>query len=109
MRFLPYLTLASVSLAALALVRDARACGGCFHPPPPPPGSTQQPTVVTDHRMVVALSSDTTTLWDQIQYAGDPADFAWILPVRGGVAVGVGDGAFIDSLDRQTTPVIHSP
>jgi hypothetical protein len=112
MRKLPWLTLASISIAALAsisTVRDARACGGCFHPPPPPPGSTQQPTVVTDHRMVVALSGDTTTLWDQIQYAGDPADFAWILPVQGGVAVGVGNARFIDALDQQTTPVIHSP
>ena len=116
MRFLPRLALAAVTLtvplataATVLLEGDARACGGCFHPPPPPPGSTQQPTVVTDHRMVVALSGDTTTLWDQIQYSGDPADFAWILPVHGGVAVGVGNGAFIDSLDQQTTPVIHSP
>lgn len=87
---------------------DARACGGCFHAQPAP-GTTQSPSVVTDHRMVVALASNMTTLWDQIEYAGDPEEFAWVLPVRGGVTVGLGSDEFINALDQQTAPQITAP
>ncbi len=98
------LAMATVAFAP----RDASACGGCFHAEPPP-GSTQSASVVTDHRMVLSLGTSSTTLWDQIQYAGDPADFAWVLPTRGKVVVGVGSSSFIDALDQATTPLIHSP
>ena len=67
--------LTSVILAATAAVatnavseRDARACGGCFHPP------TETDSVITDHRMVLTVSSTQTTLYDQIRYQGNPAD-----------------------------------
>ena len=102
---------ASLALAgslSIAELRDARACGGCFHAEPAP-GTTQSPSVVTDHRMVVALGQNLTTLWDQIEYAGDPAEFAWVLPIRGGVAVGLGSDAFINTLDQQTAPTILAP
>jgi len=109
-RFLPPLLL-SLGVTASALVGgegDAKACGGCFHDEPPP-GSTQSPSVVTDHRMAIALSPTMTTLWDQVEYAGDPADFAWVLPVRGSVVVGLGSDEFLTSLDTQTAPAINSP
>ena len=61
----------SVLLAGLA-PSDARACGGCFNPP------TGMPAPVTGHRMAIAMSPAGTTLWDQIQYAGEPDD-AWRL------------------------------
>ena len=99
-----------LAVAAVALVpADAHACGGCFHPPPPPDQPAQSTTVVTDHRMVLSLGTSTTTLWDQIEYAGDPSDFAWVLPTRGTVKVGVGTNAFIDALDQRTAPVVHAP
>jgi hypothetical protein len=96
------------STALLALPRRADACGGCFHEEPPTPTS-QTNSVVTDHRMVVALSSTATTLWDQIEYVGDPTEFAWVLPIRGSVVVGVGSNSFIDSLDTATAPVVVAP
>ena len=112
MRTLPWLALSFAVAAAASLASfDARACGGCMHgePPPPPPGVTESPTVVTDHRMVLAAQSDVTTLWDQIEYAGDPGDFVWVLPIRGAVSVGVGSNAFVDALDQLTAPKVHSP
>lgn len=105
---------ASLALAGSVTVlapRDAAACGGCFHgePSAPSPGASQSPSVVTDHRMAIALSSNMTTLWDQIEYAGDPAEFAWVLPIRGAVAVGIGSDAFMDALDQQTQLEIKAP
>jgi hypothetical protein len=106
MRFLlSLLALGSVSL----LSPDARACGGCFHEIPTVGGGQQTGTVVTDHRIVLSLSSKETTLWDQVEYAGSPSGFAWVLPIRGVVRVGVGDDGFVDALDQLTTPAIHGP
>ena len=62
-------------------VRPAEACGGCFHGPPAP---TETETVITDHRMVFSVSPAQTVLWDQIRYAGNPAEFAWVLPIKPG-------------------------
>ena len=113
MRFLRSTLLSSFALAAASTTLapgEARACGGCMHAEPAPDQPKQSASVVTDHRMVLALSSTrVTTLWDQIQYAGDPGDFAWVLPIRGAVVVSVGSNSFIDSLDQQTAPQVHQP
>jgi Uncharacterized protein conserved in bacteria (DUF2330) len=87
--------------------RDARACGGCFHQPP---GPTQVvSTVVTAHRMVLSVSPAQTVLWDQIQYSGDPATFAWVLPVKPGARIELSDDAWIASLDAATQTVVVGP
>jgi len=87
--------------------RDARACGGCFHPPPGP--DEVDGTVVTDHRMVLSLSTTQTVLWDQIQYSGSPADFAWVLPVKPGAVIELSQDSWIASLDASTQTVIQGP
>ena len=66
-----------VSTCALFRPTPAEACGGCFVP-------QSERTVVTDHRMALSISQQQTVLWDQIRYSGDPAEFAWVLPVRAG-------------------------
>src|ERR1700722_449283 len=86
---------------------QARACGGCFHPPPGP--TEVDGTVVTDHRMVLSLSMTQTVLWDQIKYAGTPADFAWVLPVKPGAVIELSQDAWIASLDAATQTVIQGP
>lgn len=104
-----------VATCALALasawfigdVREARACGGCFHPPPGP--DEVDGTVVTAHRMVLSLSTTQTVLWDQIQYAGSPADFAWVLPVKPGAVIELSQDSWIASLDASTQTVIQGP
>ena len=99
-----------IAAGALALVptllasNDARACGGCFHVP-----SDVQSTVVTGHRMAFAVSPTHTVLWDQIQYAGNPASFAWVLPVKPGARVELSTDAWFEALDAATTAQILSP
>ncbi|MFO0605269.1 MAG: DUF2330 domain-containing protein [Polyangiales bacterium] len=95
----------SLALAAgVAQAEEAAACGGCFGPP-----SAAQ--VVTDHRMVLALSTAQTTLWDQFQYAGDPEDFSWVLPIRytERTRVEVASDAFMSMMDAFTTPSLTWP
>ncbi|MBX3204846.1 MAG: DUF2330 domain-containing protein [Labilithrix sp.] len=90
--------------AGLTLVGEdeARACGGCFVP-------QVESTVVNDHRMVFAVSQEHTILWDQIEYSGDPKEFAWVLPVRRGTRVELSRDAWIAALDSTTRPRIVQP
>src|SRR5690349_22053059 len=97
MRFFIAAALVGTTALGVALVpSDAQACGGCFAP-----NSTV--TVVTAHRMAVAISPTQTTLWDQIQYAGAPEDFVWVLPVAGDTTVELADNAFFEGLEANTT------
>src|SRR5262245_52998088 len=69
------LTIPFGTLAA-TFAPDAAACGGCFVPP-------LESTLVTGHRMILSISQQETTLWDQIEYTGEPTSFAWVLPIKG--------------------------
>ncbi|MBI2395030.1 MAG: DUF2330 domain-containing protein [Deltaproteobacteria bacterium] len=100
--------LLAAALLASAAPRDASACGGTFRPEPTAV-DPESPAVVTDHRVAIALSPSMTTLWDQVEFAGDPAEFAWVLPVRGAVAVGLGTDEFLTALDQETQLEIHAP
>ncbi len=95
----------AAAIAGLAIPQPASACGGCFAPPNP----TGMPTVVTRHQMAVAMNMHETTLWDQIEYAGDPEDFVWVLPVRGGVPVELAENAFFEALEGVTTITMQAP
>jgi hypothetical protein len=88
--------------AAVAAERPARACGGCFAPP-------RQVTVVTDHRMAFSMSPQQTVLWDQIEYSGEPQDFAWVLPVMPGAQVQLSHDEFFAALDAVSDPIITGP
>lgn len=104
-RFAPLLAAGSLALAGCLLAsNDARACGGCFGTP-----SQTVSTVVTGHRMALALSPTHTVLWDQIQYAGNPTEFAWVLPVKPGAHVEISTDAWFEALDAATTARIVSP
>jgi hypothetical protein len=85
---------------------DADACGGCFHGPPQP---TEVESVVTAHRMVFAVSTSQTVLWDQIEYSGNPAEFAWVLPVHPGARVELSHDSWLASLDAATQPTVIGP
>ncbi len=104
-RILVHATIAVLAAASVLVVpRSARACGGCFHQPAP-----TQVTVVTGHRMAFSVSPQQTVLWDQIQYSGDPQDFAWVLPVMAGAQVQLSHDQFFAALDALTDPVITGP
>jgi hypothetical protein len=83
--------------------REASACGGCFHPP------AQTVTDITDERMLLSVSPTQTTLYDQIQYSGNPASFAWVLPIHGTVTVGLSADVLFDSIDAITATQINPP
>jgi hypothetical protein len=93
------------TLPLVAAARDARACGGCFVAPSP----TQSGTVVTDHRMILAVSPRQTTLYDEIRYQGAPSSFAWVLPIRGPVTVGLSADVVFAALEQFTGAVIVAP
>ena len=97
---------ASLALAAsgafFAAAGQAFACGGCFV-------SQSTPTVVSGHRMVLSVSTTQSVLWDQIQYAGDPTEFAWILPVKPGARIESSTSAFFEVLEATTRLTITAP
>ncbi|HEY5147030.1 MAG TPA: DUF2330 domain-containing protein [Polyangiaceae bacterium] len=95
----------SLTASALAVFaeRDAAACGGCFHPP------TQTASDITDERMLLSVSTTQSTLYDQIQYAGNPTSFAWVLPIHGTVDVGLSADVLFDSIDALTATTIVPP
>src|SRR5262249_13013086 len=82
----------------------AEACGGCFHGP-----SQSAPSVVTGHRMALAVSPTRTVLWDQVQYSGDPNDFAWVLPVGPGAYIEEAQDAWFEALEAVTATHVMSP
>jgi hypothetical protein len=86
--------------------RDARACGACMQGPPQP---GQNASVVTDHRMILSISSQQTTLYDQVRYSGSPESFAWVLPISGAVTIGLSSDALFSALDSATSPTISAP
>jgi hypothetical protein len=93
------------SALVLAPAHDAAACGGCFH------NDVQQMenTQVSGHRMIFSISKTKTTLWDQIQYVGEPSSFAWVLPIKGTVSVGLSSDALFGNLDAGTRVTVNSP
>jgi hypothetical protein len=96
--------LAAGAAMAAGWVQDARACGGCFIRP-----SSQNGTVVTDHRMIFSVSTTQTTLYDQIEYSGNPSDFAWVLPIKSQVTLGVSSDLLFQTLDNLTAVDILAP
>jgi hypothetical protein len=83
-------------LAATTASGRADACGGCFHEPDPVTGQQNQSTLVVAHRMAVAISTTHTVLWDQVEYAGSPTSFAWVLPVKPGAYLELSTDAWSD-------------
>lgn len=103
------LALPSVALAiALLAPRAAEAC--VFYPDYGPlDGGTETVSKLADHRMAIAISPSMTTVWDQVEFVGDPGEFVWVMPVRGPAAVGVGSDGFLTALDKGTSPILSAP
>jgi Uncharacterized protein conserved in bacteria (DUF2330) len=98
----------TLSLAAVAYgERDAVACGGCIPPPPPPNQSVD--SVITGERMIFSISKDQTTLYDEITYSGKPSSFAWVLPIKGEVEVGLSADILFATIDQLTASIVTAP
>lgn len=92
----------AVAVSLLAREPEARACGGCAVPP-------DTNTQVTGHRMILAASKAQTTLYDQIEYSGEPESFAWFLPIKGQVDVGLSADAMFALLADASQVVVFPP
>jgi MYXO-CTERM domain-containing protein len=97
--------LVALPLLALVKARDASASGGYF-----PDSAQQGQTQVAGHRILLSISEKKTALWDQITYTGDPASFAWVLPIKGKAEVGVSSDALFNRIDQLTqVTVVPAP
>jgi hypothetical protein len=59
--------------------------------------------------MVMSVSPAQSVLWDQIQYSGEPEEFAWVLPVKPGARIEAGTAAFFEVLEATTAARIVPP
>jgi hypothetical protein len=59
--------------------------------------------------MAMSISTTQSVLWDQIQYAGDPAEFSWVLPVRSGAKLEIANDAWFEVLDAWTNVKVVAP
>lgn len=82
---------------------DASACGGGMFL------SSSSTAKAAGHRVVISMSSTQTVLWDQIEFDGNPADFAWVLPVQKGAYLQVATDAFLEALEAGTAARVESP
>ena len=92
----------ALSLGMLGHASEARACGGCFVPP-------DENSQVTGHRMVMSIGMDHSTLYDQIEYSGSPESFAWVLPTKGEVEVGVSSDLLFNQLGADSAVTVVAP
>ena len=102
MKRIPMLLAFPVLALCLTGARDASACGGCFIP-------EEESTQVTGHKMLVSMSMTETTLWDQIQYVGEPSSFAWVLPTKGIVDIGLSSDLVFAFLGDMTRVSVLAP
>ena len=98
--------IAAAMAVSVAGERDASACGVCLHVPSPP-GQVQ--TVITDEKMIYSISKDQTTLFDEIRYTGEPSSFAWVLPIKGTVTVGLSADVMFKTMETLTATTVNQP
>jgi hypothetical protein len=101
-----WLAAAGCALVIFASERDARACGGCFVPPAP---VSENESVITDEKMMLSISMTQTTLYDQINYSGSPSSFAWVLPIKGTVTVGLSADVMFQVINQLTATEVQAP
>jgi hypothetical protein len=102
------LAAATASGVVVSTEGTARACGGCFTPPPPP-SVTEAESVITDEKMILSISMTQTTLYDEIEYSGSPSSFAWVLPIKGTVTVGLSADILFQTIGQLTATTVTSP
>ena len=98
-------TMVSLGLAAALLPSEAAACG-CFAPPDP-----SVPIVQAGERILFSHQDGQVTAHIQIQYAGKPGEFGWLLPLPavptkkdGGEGIDLGVDELFSQLTTATQP-----
>ncbi len=99
--------LAMIVTAGVATApRAATACGGTFCDAPAP-GQPPMPVAQTGENVLFVMSGGTVEAHVQIQYSGDPARFAWIVPVPTVPELEVGSEPLFDALLTGTVPTFN--
>jgi hypothetical protein len=97
----------SVSVACVALVAytpPAHACG-CLSPPlPEGVGEEQYAVNQSAEQIIFEVEPGWVTAHVLIRYAGDPASFAWIVPVPEAPELGISPAAAFGLIDQMTAP-----
>ena len=95
---------AFVAGGALFAPNSARACG-CFSPAPPPVPNAPYSVTQSAEQILFEVNGDgTTTAHVLIQYEGDPATFAWVLPTMGVPELGLSPESVFAVVDASTQP-----
>ena len=98
MKSLAFVLAALTALVVTVATRDAEACG-CFTPPDP-----SVPVVQAGERILFARDSGNVEAHIQIQYAGDAAEFGWILPLPSVPTLELGTDELFNQLTTVTQP-----
>jgi hypothetical protein len=100
----------ATGLATLATVGAAWACGGLFCSVPQGP-TPPEPVDQSAERIIFDIDEDAgkTTAHVQITYVGDPAAFAWIVPVPGVPDVADSKQSHFEELDAATRLMVTPP
>jgi hypothetical protein len=96
----------ALTLALLFATADAFACGGTFCDSPPP-GRPPMPVEQTGENVVFVMSQGFVEAHVQIQYNGDPARFAWLVPVPAVPELSVGSDQLFLNLLNGSVPTFN--
>ena len=91
---------AAVALSTWAYTTPAAACGGTFCDA----GPTVMPVDQTGENILFVVDGETVEAHVQIQYAGDPDQFAWIVPVMAEPEIETGSDPLFAALLAATVP-----
>jgi hypothetical protein len=96
----------ALSLTLIALPRPAGACGGLFCNQGP-----SNTTVIDQNaeRIVFVKGRETVKAYIQVQYQGEPVDFAWVVPVQARPTLSVADPSIFNAFDQATAPQFVFP
>ncbi len=98
-------TAAACALLAATLLpaRPAAACG-CFSPPVPDSIEGYAVNQLAEQIIFEVVDEDTVTAHVMISYAGDPASFAWLVPVPSVPALDISETMAFGIIDQATAP-----
>ncbi len=98
--------LLALSLPLIVMPRSAAACGGLFCNQGP-----SNTTVIDQNaeRIVFVKGRETVKAYIQVQYQGEPVDFAWIVPVQARPTLDVADPSIFNAFDQATAPQFVFP
>ncbi|MFT6396981.1 MAG: hypothetical protein ACJAYU_001725 [Bradymonadia bacterium] len=98
------LVVASATLAVFLMDVSPVAACGCFHPPEPEDFDDEFAVNQAAEQIIFEVGEGTITAHVLIQYAGDPAAFAWMVPVPSAPELALSHSGVFSWLNDATAP-----